>query len=41
MDFPNVLTEVTECFTNNSAECEMDGKTRREVYYDGTLELFM
>jgi predicted TIM-barrel fold metal-dependent hydrolase len=39
-DFPNAPTPSIEYFTKNLGEFGMDEKTRKEVYYEGALELF-
>ena len=39
-DFPNAPPPAIEYFTKNLDEFDMDEKTRREVYYEGALDLF-
>lgn len=39
-DFSNAPTPSIEYFTKNLGEFEMNEKTRKEVYYEGALELF-
>jgi 6-methylsalicylate decarboxylase len=39
-DFPNAPKPSIEYFTKNLGDFELDEKTRREVYYEGALELF-